>query len=243
MSQTDARGRKRSAGAPATDAKVDTSAGRRGRVPAQRGAKGAGGAKPAGAPAATAAPAAVEERRVPPRGMDDTGTDLMLYVPPPYLNIGPPIPPKSGRGGLIGVVALIVVLALVSVAATVGYFVKSNAYDRQSAQLADQRAQVASQQSAADQQQTAANAQDARIAELTTQLQAANDQLTSLRHNATTDATKLGNLAKAQAALAACIAADKSWIYLLRIKAGATSLSNAQKKANTACTAANKYLP
>jgi len=245
MSHTDAPGATPPADAPvaaSADATVDTAARRRPRVPAQRARNGARPAAAAEAPV-LAEVVQVEEKPLPPRGPDDTGTDLMLYVPPAYLNIGPPIPAKSGRGGLIGVIALIIVLALISVVATVAYFMKSNAYDKQAAQLRDERATVAQQQTDAQDQQTASNAKDAQIANLTAQITAANDQLATLRANAAGDSTKLTNLAEAQVALAACISADKSWITLLRIKASATSLSKAQKKANTACGAANKYMP
>jgi type II secretory pathway pseudopilin PulG len=254
MSHTDAPGAT-PADAPVEAVTEPTAGRRRPRVPAQRGPNGAAAKAAAANGAAPATPAAVDmpivgtglsdtgEFRLPPRSPDDTGTDLMLYVPPAYLNIGPPIPPKSSRGGFIGVIALIVVLALISALATVAYFVKSSAYDRQAAQLRDQRAATAAQQAATQDQQNAASAKDNQIATLTAQLATATQQLDTLRTNATGDASKLQDLAKAQAALAACISADKSWIYLLRIKAGASSLNKAQTKANKACTAANKYMP
>lgn len=221
MSQTDspektARAAKASATGP--DATVVTPAPAAPRVPAQR-----------------VADETVDDA-VPVSGPpEEDGAGAGGYDPPSYLNIGPPIPARSGKAGLVGAVLLIVVLVATTVFATVGYFAKSSALDKKSATAADQAAQLSSQASA--------NAsKDTELATLTAQLKAANDKLSALHASTDGDSGKLGTLDKAKTALSACVTADRTYIYDLVHKAGSATLKKAQAKADTACAAANKYL-
>lgn len=166
---------------------------------------------------------------------DEDGAGAAGYTPPAYLNIGPPIPAKSGKAGLVGAVLLIVVLVAATVLATVGYVSKSSALTKKSATVADQAAQLSSQASAGA-------AKDTQIASLTAQLKTATDQLSALQSSTGDDPGKLATLGKAKSALTDCVTADRTYIYDLVHKAGKTTLSKAQQRANTACAAANKYL-
>ncbi len=166
---------------------------------------------------------------------DEDGAGAAGYTPPAYLNIGPPIPAKSGKAGLVGGVLLIVVLVATTVLATVGYLAKSSALDKKSATVADQAAQINGHASADA-------AKDTQIATLTAQLKTATDQLSTLQNSTGDDPAKLATLSKAKTALSACVTADRTYIYDLVHKAGATTLKKAQTKANTACGAADKYL-